>query len=597
VLVFFLYWAGLSGPLLLDDENALGAVLTSSFQQDNIQQYLYSSTGPLGRTVSMATFVANALFSTDIFYWKLVNVVLHVLCGVLIYFTLDQLIRIKKLDNLHPSKLSLVPLSIAIIWMLHPLHVSTVLYLVQRMTQLSALFVLLGLLTYLVARQRQINSQPFFWYQVLTWGVCFPLGIFSKESALLFPVFIFLMELFYLQSHKLSNKNMFITMTISLVAGVVFCFVQWERILGGYARREFSLVERLLTESRVLIDYLGMLLLPAQRNMGFYHDDFVISKSLLDPWTTLASLLSIFGLLSFAFYIRKKVPLAAFGIVFFFAAHLLESTIISLELVFEHRNYLPSLGVFMAVAGLLQYYIESIKTRTVVFGVSSVILLLITFVRVDTWSSKISMDYYINMVHPKSERMASKLASEWSGYGEYELARKKLLPFNSLGVVIHRLDIDCLERNTLTDEKFDIDMSSYRVVDNYVVRGLADIANAGLDERCQFSSTIFVNFLDHVLSKTITPESNRQIVMIYKAHYLWNLGFKQKAITVSKEMYKYDGSNPIPLFMACEWLLDLEDYKQGELVCNDALAVASRNMSQYVDLYRNVKQRLDALAL
>jgi hypothetical protein len=336
-----------------------------------------------------------------------------------------------------------------------------------------------------------------------------------------------------------------------------------------------------------------MLLLPAQRNMGFYHDDFVISKSLLDPWTTLASLLSIFGLLSFAFYIRKKVPLASFGIVFFFAAHLLESTILPLELVFEHRNYLPSLGVFIAVAGLLQHYIENKKTLMVVFGVSSVLLLLITFTRVDTWSSKMSMDYYINMVHPKSERMASKLASEWSGYGEYELARKKLLPFNSLGVVIHRLDIDCLERNTLTDEKFDIDMSSYRVVDNYVVRGLADIANAGLDERCQFSAAAFVTLIDKALSKTVTPRSNRQLVLIYKAHFLWRLKKPQEAFDTLAATFKLDTSNPIPLFMACVWMLDINDRQQANSMCNKALSAATRNMSKYSASHKQITSRLN----
>lgn len=594
-LSIFVYWSGLYGPLMLDDKNVFGLMLDASFGQDNIQQYLYSPTGPLGRSVSMATFVANALFSQDVFYWKLVNLIVHILCGILIYFTLDQLIIIKQKEEESNSVISLIPLCIAIIWLLHPLHVSTVLYLVQRMTQLSALFVLSGLLSYLIARRQQISGQSFFWYQALTWGLFFPLGIFSKESALLFPIFILLIELFYIQSQKLSNKSVLVTMLISVASGLVFCFIKSERILGGYARREFSLVERLMTEGRVLVDYLGMLLLPSQRSMGFFHDDYVISKGLLDPWTTLASLIGIFGLLCFAFFIRKKVPLAALGIVFFFSGHLLESTAISLELVFEHRNYLPSLGVFMAVTGLLQYYVKSKAYLGVIFAISSAILILITFTRVDTWSSKTSLDYYINLVHPKSERMASKMATEWSGFGKYDLARKKLLPFDSLGAVIHRLDIDCLEKQKLNDEQLIIDMSQYHVADNYVVRGATDIANAGLDGKCEFTPEVFVNFLDNILLKTVTPRTNRQIVMMYKAHFLWRLERHQEVFETLRSTFKLDVFNPLPLLLTCEWMLDIGEQKQGALVCDEALTVASRNMSQYGDLHQKVKLRLSNL--
>jgi hypothetical protein len=582
---------------MLDDKAVLGLMLDPSFGQSDIKHFFYTITGPLGRPVSMATFVGNALLSGDLFYWKFVNLVIHIACGFLIYLVLDRLLTIGRRVFQEEKSISLIPFCISIVWLLHPLHVSTVLYTVQRMTQLSTLFTLAALLTYLVARQRQLNNQRFLLYQVITWTVLFPLGIFSKENALLFPVFLILIELFYINSQKLSNKKVLLMMSAFLGSGLAFCIAKADQIVAGYIRRDFSLLERLMTEPRVLVDYIGMLLLPAQQRMGFMHDDYVISKGLLDPWTTSISILLILFLISTAFYIRKKMPLVSLGIVFFFAGHALESTVLSLELVFEHRNYLPSLGVFMAVAGLVRHFVESKILAVGGFGFVVVILMYITSARVETWSSEIAMDYYIGMVHPKSERMASKMAGKWAGYKEYDSARKILQPLNSLGVKIHRLDIDCLEKKQLRDEQLNIDMSQYKVADNYVVRGVSDIANAGLDDECEFSPAVFISFLDNILTKTVTPASNRQVVLIYKAHYLWSLGFKQKAIMVSKETYKYDGSNPIPLFMACEWLLDIEDYKQGPLVCNDALLVASRNMSRHGDLYRNVKQRLDAVAL
>jgi hypothetical protein len=382
-----------------------------------------------------------------------------------------------------------------------------------------------------------------------------------------------------------------------VVSGVVFCIFKADRILGGYARRDFSLSERLMTESRVLVDYLGMLLLPAQQRMGFLHDDYVISKGLLDPSTTLLSTLLIVFLISGAILIRKKMPLVSLGILFFFAGHLLESTIISLELVFEHRNYLPSLGIFMAVAGLLSYSVENKKAVAGFFAVVLVAILFITFNRVQTWSSAMMMDYYIGMVHPKSERMASKTARDRAAYGKYDLARKKLESFDSLGVKIHRLQIDCLENKKLDDKSLNIAMDSYRVVDNYVVIGVTDIANAGLDDECNFSSEAFVILLNKMLSKTVTPRTNRQIVMIYKAHFLWRLERHQDAFKTLKATFKLDMYNPLPLLLTCEWMLDIEDYTQGEPVCREALAVASRNMSRYSKLHQKVTLRLSTLDL
>jgi hypothetical protein len=136
-------------------------------------------------------------------------------------------------------------------------------------------------------------------------------------------------------------------------------------------------------------------------------------------------------------------------------------------------------------------------------------------------------------------------------------------------------------------------MSSYRVVDNYVVRGLADIANAGLDERCQFSAAAFVTLIDKALSKTVTPRSNRQLVLIYKAHFLWRLKKPQEAFDTLAATFKLDTSNPIPLFMACEWMLDINDRQQANSMCNKALSAATRNMSKYSASHKQITSRLN----
>jgi tetratricopeptide (TPR) repeat protein len=100
-----------------------------------------------------------------------------------------------------------------------------------------------------------------------------------------------------------------------------------------------------MTETRVLCDYLFKIVLPLPGKLGLYHDDFIVSKSLFNPWSTITATAFLLFLLGFAILLKKRAPVYSFGILWFFSGHLLESTIIPLELYFEHRNYLPVLGI------------------------------------------------------------------------------------------------------------------------------------------------------------------------------------------------------------------------------------------------------------
>jgi hypothetical protein len=128
-----------------------------------------------------------------------------------------------------------------------------------------------------------------------------------------------------------------------------------EVLLGAYQFREFSLLERLLTEARILWMYLAQILWPNVHILGLYHDDIVISTGLRQPLSTLFSvgawLLVLAGIVASALWRRGR--LLAFGVSFFLIGHVLESTIFSLELYFEHRNYLPSLGIWFALVAII----------------------------------------------------------------------------------------------------------------------------------------------------------------------------------------------------------------------------------------------------
>ncbi len=122
---------------------------------------------------------------------------------------------------------------------------------------------------------------------------------------------------------------------------------------GAYTGRAFDMEERLLTQARVVTLYVGQILLPRPGAMPFFYDGLPYSTGWLQPPTTLWSALFLLGLFGLGLGLLRRRPLAAFGILFFFAGHLLESTLLPLELAFEHRNYLPSLGLILATADLI----------------------------------------------------------------------------------------------------------------------------------------------------------------------------------------------------------------------------------------------------
>ena len=120
---------------------------------------------------------------------------------------------------------------------------------------------------------------------------------------------------------------------MGLAAGLIYALLPAGKWLwAGYELRSFTLLERLLTEARVLWFYLGLIVLPRFEAFGLYHDDISLSTGLLMPWTTLPALLGLAGLVGIAWHVRNRAPLLAFGIAWFLIGHSLESTVLPLEI-------------------------------------------------------------------------------------------------------------------------------------------------------------------------------------------------------------------------------------------------------------------------
>jgi tetratricopeptide (TPR) repeat protein len=430
-----IYSPGLHGPFVFDDYPNIVAnklIAVDSLDGEELRDAAYSlgSRPYPHRGLARLSFALNYYFAGgqfDVFAFKLTNVVIHLCNGLLIYWLSVLLLRRYAGVTRGPSAQagwsamqSYLPLLVAALWVLHPIQLTSVLYVVQRMTSMAAFFVLAGLVLFVVGRIRLESGRGsgLAWMLAgLAGGV--GLGYFCKQNAVLLPFYAFLIELFFFRRETLpvaARRRLYgfygLTVGLPVLAGVVGLIVAWDLIAQGYAHRDFTPSQRLLTESRVLFFYLGLLLLPHIRSFGLYHDDIVLSTGWLEPWTTLPSVLAWLLLAGLALWGIRRRALWSFALLWYLVGHSLESSVVSLELAFEHRNYLPSFGILFAAAYYLVNGLNHLANgRRLVYplaGLLVVVLAFITFTRAGVWSNEVTLNLFTAKNHPESYRSLTR---------------------------------------------------------------------------------------------------------------------------------------------------------------------------------------------
>ncbi len=362
-LTIALYLPGLKGNFLFDDY--INIVDNTSIQiqkmnTDSIRSSLSGpEAGPLGRPISVISFaITHYYFGQNPFAYKAINLVIHLINGLLVAWLTTLLInqQTKNQDNHLTAKW--LPLWIATIWLLHPINTIPILLAVQRMTLLSGMFLLLALIFHLKGMSTSDTKTSGWGWLALSWLICWPLAILSKETGLLLPLFILLTTLLHMVSHTTYDlkrhtrliATLFIILSLIAIVMINNLGIRW--LEGAYAMRPFSLAERIMTELRVLWLYTGQVLTPSHTTFGLYLDDIQISRSLLDPSTTLMALI---GWIAVAIGITlgwRRWPIPCFALAWFLAGHSLESTFLPLEIAHEYRNYIPSIGLILGTGYL-----------------------------------------------------------------------------------------------------------------------------------------------------------------------------------------------------------------------------------------------------
>lgn len=416
-----IYYPGLSSGYYFDDYGQIvmnDALKFSTLNWENLYRAAFSSTaGPLGRQVVMASIAVEMYFLGDgAEHFKWVNLAIHLLNGALLAWLLHMLVSfVSAKSRLSQFGRLWLVLATTAWWMLHPINVTSVLYVVQRMTSLSATFSLLGLTLYVYFRNKSVDSKSgIVWLRgVFALLICTSISAYCKENGVLTLVYAWLIEvlIFRAQSDDVSYRKIFRLFcwwlpigAFLLGAGYLLSYPDW--LAHGYVGRSFTLEQRLMTESRILWFYIRQLLLPASSLFGLYLDDFSISKGLLQPWTTVVAITAHVAMVSLAIAVRRSLPLVALGIAWFYVGHSVESTVVALELAFEHRNYLPGIGVLLAVVVALDNFFVTRKRQLQRVLVGGLVVLCLTI----TWQRAVSMaDFFGYAVldaehHPESSR-------------------------------------------------------------------------------------------------------------------------------------------------------------------------------------------------
>lgn len=588
IAVAAVYWPGLSGAFLFDDYPNIvdnhGVQPKEASIPALANAALSSPSSELKRPLSSLSFAINYLLTgLDPFWMKATNLAVHLLNGWLVFVLTCALIvaahEARQRRSLPASgaptaadpNSTLIAAWLALAWMLLPINLSVVLYVVQRMESLANVFVLLGLLGYTSARRRMCRAQRDGTGKDMTYlGLCAAsiiiptaAGLLAKETAILLPLYAGLVEWTIFQFEREAQPGATATkdwrilglfMLILVIPGIVGSAHLLPTLLKPeiWEVRDFTLKTRLLSEARIVLDYIAWTIVPTPDALSFYHDDFVISNGVFSPWSTAASLAGLAGLLAFALWIRRRQPLVSLGLFLFFGCHLLTGTIIPLELVYEHRNYFASFGLLIAITPFLlapksdQLPAGRKNPKIWLFGTLMALWFSLTAMTAYSWGNPVRLAEELAARAPDSPRAQYELGRTYiimSGYDPaspfvakaYEplekaasLPKSSILPQQALIFLNARLHI--LSRDEWWDSMVaKLGARPPGVQDESSLAALTQCARQGI---CDLPKQ---RMLDAFLAAVSHPRPSGRLLSMY-SDYAWNvLGDRELGLRLAQQ--------------------------------------------------------------
>jgi hypothetical protein len=471
LVAWIAYHPGLSGGFLFDDFVNLDALGNSGPVNNwrTFWRFITSGTAdPTGRPLALLSFLIDAHdWPAAPGPFLRTNVVLHLLNGALLFALLRRLGRALDASDTRNDAAALLA---AGLWLLHPLLVSTTLYIVQREAMLPATFVLLGLLAYSKGRMQfaRTDGRRGLGWMVGGIGIGTALALLCKGNGLLLPLLAWVIEATVFRhdpwlgdsvaanQHLGRIKALLLILPSLCLFGYIASFLPlWNTPLSA---RPWTIGQRLLTEPRVLLDYLTLLVVPRSVSTGVFNDSYMVSHGLWQPASTLFVLLLVTGLITAGFLLRRRTPALSAALLFFFAGHLLESTTIPLELYFEHRNYLPALLFFWPLARALCAWNIAMTPRVAIASCLLALCAVTTWQRAELWGHPEQLAALWAKQNPDSSRAQATAAISDFNAGRPAQALAQLTPLwqqrpYDLQIAFNYINAACATRGLSADDK------------------------------------------------------------------------------------------------------------------------------------------------
>jgi tetratricopeptide (TPR) repeat protein len=376
------------------------------------------------RSVLYLTFTLNYMWSgQEVWSYHAINFLLHVLNGLLIFLLGERILALAGLDHLRSRQYATLA---AAFFLVHPVQTESVTYVSSRSELLSTFFYLIGFAIYVFWPKEKIGF-------LCSFAVAVPyfFGLGSKETVITLAATIFLYDFLFLSSADfralLGRWRFYAIYILGCSAAIYYILTTALRgTVGSSVSVNLSWWHYFLTQLRVIVRYIQLVFLPVGLNLDY---DFRPSTSPLEP-AVISSCVFLCGIVALGWWLRRRAPVFSFSIFWFFITLAPTSSVVSIiDVIFEHRLYLPLVGVSISFPLFVDLVREQIRDRfrisTTTLQYATVVLLLFvvgTVRRNYVWADEVRLFADVARKSPEKERPQNALA--WAHYkrGEFQEA-------------------------------------------------------------------------------------------------------------------------------------------------------------------------------
>ena len=440
VVALEVYGPALNGPFVFDDEYLPFAL--ADFDLKTIFEMIQAI-----RPALMVNFWLNYhLSGMNPYSYHLFNVLMHLGSAFLVFSIARRLLGRFEADEQRRAILSGFA---AGLFLLHPLQTESVAYIASRSESLSVLLAYGALAVFLGQGERGIT-----WLRSAAILVLFGLACLTKEHVAVLPLVLVLTDYYWHPGFSFSglkrNWRLYVPMTAGAIAGGAFVLNVLRRAdTAGFGLKDLPWYEYFYTQWRAIWVYLRMFLIPYDQNVDH---EFLISHT---PWEhgAIVCLVALLGLAAVAFLLRRKYPLASYGILVFFILIAPTSSVVPIrDTLVERRFYLPSIGILLALVDLFRLWPAKKSVLATATAAVLVVFSLMTWDRNHVWGSSEALWRDAASKAPNKGRAHSQLALAIYNQGrcadslpEFEKAIR-LDPGEYRALINYGLALDCVNR-------------------------------------------------------------------------------------------------------------------------------------------------------